>query len=401
MKSSLFSKKLGYFLILLAFSPFCHAVELVNEGKYVDFSGEERKFQVHKVTRILARKFDESQLVPQLILEAKGGFSLFYPHSYRKITFDANGTRLADRVFNVQKGNYTLSAPNGSFQTLQYEDAGAEGPAQISCLRFYSSDGSLVRKVTKGLGEFWNCEFSNDGRYLFVNYFKSGLSVFDTSDGSLKKSISKFYFVKGCFEGKNECFSFHFPKENHYEIYDKKWNNIAKLIPGDVPVRISEGGLYGWLITTDCAMQWSRGRGIVQKVAWPGVENLIGGEELVRSDIYNGHLLISDVSNVFLANEKTIKPLWQRNMNIERLIDVGNWNNHMAMFISKKHGESSDKADGKLVLLGKEGKEFLIGTFPGRFPNWNFPSRMMCKGDMLVLSLDEYDYVYKISQDVK
>jgi len=151
MKSSLFSKRLGYIFILLSFMPFCQAGELIKEGTYVDFSGEKRDFRVEKIAEVNYRKPNEDHFVPRLVLEAKDGFSLFYPYSCRKITFDKDGKKISDLIFDVVKTD-TLFAPNGTFQTIQFEKD-AEYPAQLMCIGFYSSEGRLERKVTKSLGK--------------------------------------------------------------------------------------------------------------------------------------------------------------------------------------------------------------------------------------------------------
>jgi len=401
MKSSRYRKRLGFIFMLLAFIPFCRAGELVKEGTYVDFTGEKRDFRVEKIAEVNYRKLNEDHLVPRLVLEAKNGFSLFYPYSCRKITFDKDGKQISDRVFDFVKTD-TLFAPNGTFQTIQFEKD-AEYPAQLMCIGFYSSEGRLERKVTKSLGKLMEYKYSNDGRYLFCYFLDSGISVFDTLDGSLKKKCSDCEWSEGCYEGINECLGFGVVLGGsfYYEIYDKDWNAIAKFRTEDVPVRISDGESYGWLITKFRAIQWARGKGIVQTIGWPGVRNLVGDDDQIHAGVYNGQLLINDLRSVFIVNEQSIKPLWQKKYKNNPLVQIGNWNDHAAMFFWSNVDVTSNKGEGKLALLGKEGSELLIEPIAERYTQLGSPYQMSCKGNFLVLSLGRFDLVYKITRGSK
>jgi len=397
MRSPRFDRRLFCVLAILVVLPLSHAGELVKEGTYVDFSGEKRNFRVEKIAKVTIQKSEKYRCAPQLVLEANGGFSLFYPDSYQKVTFDENGKQISNRVFNVITGGgkLPLVAPNGTFQTVQFEDYISEGPAQLVCLRFYSADGILVREVTKGLGEIMGYKYSNDGRYLFCEYFDSSLSVYDTQDGSLKKRFSGFHCVIGCYEGKNECFGF--GGSDYYTIFDRNWNLIVKFRPEDVPFQIAEGSSYGWLITPFKAVQWARGKGLVQNIGWPGVRNLVGGDDEIHADGYNGHLLINDVKNVFMENQGKIIKFWQAKSRNRSFVRIGNWNDHIAMFCWDWSEYSSRKGDVKLALLGSEGSEVLIESIEGYNADLDSRCQMSCRGDLLVLSIGWSDTVYRIT----
>jgi hypothetical protein len=399
MKSSLLSKALFFVVFIIILLPVCYAGELIKFGTYVDFTGATISYRVENITKVRIRKTGSRQVVPKLIIE-NSGFSLLYPFIFEKYTFDDDGALLSHKKYGDLGGDNVNIGPDGSFNTLFFQNNRRDYETEIGKISFYSSAGDFIKTITKKLGRSESYKYTCDGKYVSYRFIPSdgtaSLNVYKTLDGSqVKKFLDASYCDAWSCDGvKRYCGVYRYNNMGYFSVFDTNWNLVKEFMidfeHSNEYYPASNDDVSGYLIIRDGVICWSKTQGQVGWKRWPSP---ILGE--MNADVYKSNVVINDPYNIFRIADGKIKTLKKFKQYEKRIMGMGNWDDNMAVFYW-----SNNTSSCYLSLLGMGGKETVLLSTDLNLLD-GVPSTISCKGKFLVVSAGDSDIVYKISSLIK